>query len=169
MKQPWLPTLLQDAKFAVRVLARTPFFTGTALLTLAIGIGATTAIFSVVNAVLLRTLPYPNADRLYTIVTIDGTTSLRFREQDRRGQPDEVVRFKVAELKRWATDVGLEAAAFNECFDASRHQDEVMKDYEDAAGLGMKGTPVFFVNGRALLGAHPFATFQKAIEAELSR
>ena len=42
-----------------------------------------------------------------------------------------------------------------------------LKDYEDAAGLGMKGTPVFFVNGRALLGAHPFATFQKAIEAEL--
>jgi protein-disulfide isomerase len=92
-----------------------------------------------------------------------------FREQDRRGQPDEVVRFKVAELKRWATDVGLEAAAFNECFDAGRHQDEVMKDYEDAAGLGLKGTPVFFVNGRALLGAHPFATFQKAIEAELSQ
>ena len=92
-----------------------------------------------------------------------------FREQDRRGQPDEVVRFRAAELKRWATDVGLEAAAFNECFDAGRHQDEVMKDYEDAAGLGMKGTPVFFVNGRALLGAHPFATFQKAIEAELSR
>ena len=87
-----------------------------------------------------------------------------FREQDRRGQPDEVVQFRAAELKRWATDVGLEAAPFNECFDTGRHKDEVMKDYEDAAGLGMKGTPVFFVNGRALLGAHPFATFQKAIE-----
>jgi protein-disulfide isomerase len=92
-----------------------------------------------------------------------------FREQDRRGQPDEVVQFRNAELKRWATDVGLEAAAFNECLDTGRHKDEVMKDYEDAAGLGMKGTPVFFVNGRALLGAHPFATFQKVIEAELSR
>ena len=64
MKQPWLPTLLQDVRFGVRVLARTPVFTATALLTLAIGIGATTAIFSVVNAVLLRSLPYPNADRI---------------------------------------------------------------------------------------------------------
>jgi predicted permease len=64
MKQPWLPTLIQDAKYAGRVLTRTPFFTATALLTLAVGIGATTAIFSVVNAVLLRSLPYPNADRI---------------------------------------------------------------------------------------------------------
>jgi len=92
-----------------------------------------------------------------------------FREQDRRGQPDEVVQFRTADIKRWATDIGLEAAPFNECFDTGRHKDEVMKDYEDAAGLGMKGTPVFFVNGRALLGAHPFATFQKVIEAELNR
>ena len=61
--QPWLPTMMQDARYAVRVLSRTPLFTATALLTLAIGIGATTAIFSVVNAVLLRDLPYPNAGR----------------------------------------------------------------------------------------------------------
>ena len=50
-----------------------------------------------------------------------------FREQDRRGQPDEVVQFRAAELKRWATDVGLEAAPFNECFDTGRHKDEVTK------------------------------------------
>jgi protein-disulfide isomerase len=92
-----------------------------------------------------------------------------FREQDRRGQPDEVVRFRVADLKRWATDIGLDATRFNECLDSGRYEAEVKRDYDDAAGVGMKGTPVFFVNGRALLGAHPFTTFQKVIEDALSR
>jgi putative ABC transport system permease protein len=63
-KTPWLQSLSQDVRYAVRVLRRTPLFTATALVTLAIGIGATTAIFTVVNAVLLRDLPYPNADRI---------------------------------------------------------------------------------------------------------
>lgn len=66
-KTPRLRSLVQDARYAVRVLRRTPLFTATALLTLAIGIGATTAIFSVVNAVLLRDLPYPNADRVMRV------------------------------------------------------------------------------------------------------
>jgi protein-disulfide isomerase len=92
-----------------------------------------------------------------------------FREQDRRGREGEVVGFRAADLKRWATDVGLEAAAFNECLDSGRHKDEVVKDYADAAAVGIQGTPVFFVNGRALFGAHPFATFQKVIEEELSK
>lgn len=92
-----------------------------------------------------------------------------FREQDRRGREGEVVRFRAADLKRWGADIGLEAAAFNECIDSGRHKDEVAKDYADAVGVGIQGTPVFFVNGRALFGAHPFATFQKVIEEELSK
>jgi predicted permease len=58
---------MRDARLAVRSLTKTPVFTAAALLTLALGIGATTAIFSVVNGVLLRPLPYPNADRLVRI------------------------------------------------------------------------------------------------------
>ncbi len=62
-----MQTLLRDVRFGLRLLAKNPSFTAVALLTLALGIGATTAVFSVVDRVLFRSLPYPRADRLVSL------------------------------------------------------------------------------------------------------
>ena len=62
-----LDDLLRDTLYAVRLLGRAPGFTLTVILTLALGIGANTAIFSLVDAVMLRPLPYPEPDRLVSV------------------------------------------------------------------------------------------------------
>ncbi|MGH7568091.1 MAG: ABC transporter permease [Gemmatimonadales bacterium] len=97
-----MDTLLQDLRFAVRQLRARPGFTAVAVLTLALGIGPTTAIFSVIDTLMLRPLPYPDADRIVTL----------WQNNTREGTPrDEVAPANFLDWRERNTAFAVVAAA----------------------------------------------------------
>jgi len=72
-------------------------------------------------------------------------------------------------LKKYASEVGLDTDAFSACLDSGKFVQDIIKDTSDGKRAGVTGTPAFFVNGRFLSGAQPFANFKTIIDAELDR
>ena len=100
----------RDLRFSVRMLGRQPSFAAIVVLTLALGIGGSTAIFSVVNAVLLRDLPYPDADQLYLVRTVapDGSLTGNITPRELRPfyEPDKHPTVAAAALA-WSQEVQI--------------------------------------------------------------
>jgi predicted permease len=92
---PFLENLLQDLRYAMRLFKKSPGFAAVAVLTIGLGIGATTAIFSIVSAVLLRSLPYSEPDRLVKILFNEPGAGMR------------AVRFSVPELEDLRNRAGV--------------------------------------------------------------
>src|SRR5262245_6724444 len=93
-----IDTFFQDLRYGLTMLRRNPGFTLVAVLALALGIGATTAIFSVVNAVLLRPLPYRDPDRLALVFNARSQDFLRWRDQSKAFESMAAFRFRTADF-----------------------------------------------------------------------
>ena len=89
-----------------------------------------------------------------------------FREQYNKG--DDVIRLKPADLKRWAKDIKLDPAMFDQCLDSEKYKSEVLKDEADGQAAGVQGTPTFFINGRVMGGAQEYPEYKNLIDELLT-
>ena len=129
-------TLIQDIRFALRMLRKNPGFTAVVVLTLALGIGANTAIFSFVNAWIINPLPYPNSERLVAIQSLDTKTGLTENGSS------------AADFHDWQ----LQSKDFDELSAWSTHEFNLAGDGPPERVSGMRVSWNFFQT----LGAKPF-------------
>jgi protein-disulfide isomerase len=76
--------------------------------------------------------------------------------------------FTETKLRQYARDLGLNAGPFGTCLGTGKYKEKVERETATAADLGGRGTPLFFINQRFLVGAQPFDVFQKVIDGELN-
>jgi protein-disulfide isomerase len=81
------------------------------------------------------------------------------------GEPDS----SPQRLKRYAQQVGVDVAKFDQCVASGKHKELVQKDIDEGARLGVNGTPAFFINGELVSGAQPLEAFARIIDRELTR
>lgn len=78
-------------------------------------------------------------------------------------------KISLTDLKQYASDLSLKTTEFNACLDESKFKDKVESDLKLGESLGVSSTPAFFINGRLISGAYPFANFKQVIEEELGK
>lgn len=79
----------------------------------------------------------------------------------------------ITDLKKYAADLGLDLNQFNQCLDSGKYENSVQKDMIDGKGLGVTGTPTFFIGNEEkgyekIVGAQPFSEFKQVIESKIS-
>lgn len=84
-----------------------------------------------------------------------------FTEQAKQGSG--TITFKASNTKKWASELGLDTAIFNQCFDSGKYANKIENDSKYGASLGVSGTPSFFINGINVVGAQPLANFVTVI------
>lgn len=73
------------------------------------------------------------------------------------------------DLEGYAQKIGLDTGRFKQCYSANKFKAQIESDQRTSVALGARGTPAFFVNGRYLSGAQPFASFERLINEELKK
>ena len=88
-----------------------------------------------------------------------------FSEQEKQGQG--TIQFSIGDIKNWASQIGLNMSAFNQCLDSGKYKSEIEKDVADGSAYGVSGTPTLYINGNPIVGAQPFSAFKAIIDSEL--
>ena len=109
---------------------------------------------------------HPNAQKAAEAAECAGEQGKYWEMHDKLFDNQQAL--DVASLKSYAQQVGLKTADFNKCLDDGKMASEVSKDSSEGASYGVQGTPAFFINGKLVSGAQPFAAFKAAIDAELA-
>jgi len=149
----WPFVLARDLRYAARILRKSPAFTFTALLTLALCIGLNTAIFSVVDSMLLRQLPYPDPGRLVAIETHQQSTGEDYRGFAVTGRTLEELRgasaFEIAAFSGISAGINLVNGAHVESVSAQRVTAGYFHVLRVAPAIGREFTPTEDVRGGA--------------------